>query len=129
MLNGSGVLWLNGPKGDFPVEFTPVSAMAVNTMRDYAEANPDIIRRVAAAFAEGARAVTERPAEVKAIVAKLYPDLDAATLDLLYAAESLGWRTAPLTPADMVREIAFVKSTGAQLPEIDRVDPASMLFP
>ena len=129
VLNKVGVLWLSGPKGDFPIEVTPVSAMAVNAIRDYAEANPDVIRRVAAAFAEGTRAVSERPADVKAIIARLYPDLDAATLELLYASESLGWKTTPLTPADMAREVAFLKSTGVPLPQIDGVPPAAMLFP
>ena len=67
--------------------------------------------------------------EVKAAVAKLYSGLDAPTLDLLFAAESLAWKVKPVTAKDMAREIAFMKSTGTPLPQIDSIDPASMLFP
>ena len=37
VVSGSGVLWLSGPKGEFPSEFTPSSSMIVASMRDFAE--------------------------------------------------------------------------------------------
>ncbi len=101
----------------------------LQTLRPFAEANPDLIKSVVAVFADLAKAVEERPAEVKAAVARLYPDLDAATLDILFAAESLGWKGNKPTAKDIAREITFVKATGMQLPQIDSLDPASMLFP
>ena len=62
------------------------------------------------------QAVRERPTEVKAAIAKIYPDLTRESLDLLFSSESLAWGATPLTPDDIRHEIAFVKSTGAQLP-------------
>ena len=62
-------------------------------------------------------------------MAKLYPDLDAPTLDLLFASESLAWKAKPLTPEDMAHEIAFVKANGTAPPQVDSLNPASLLFP
>ncbi len=128
VVKGSAVQWISGPKGELPREHTPASSSNVQAMRDHAEANPDLVKRVAAVFADFAKAIEERPAEVKATIAKLYPDIDAPTLDLIFASESLAWKTKPPTAEDVSREIAFVKASGARLPEIDAVDPASMLF-
>jgi ABC-type nitrate/sulfonate/bicarbonate transport system substrate-binding protein len=129
VVKGVGVLWIAGPKGELPAEHNPASAGNMQTMRAYAEANPDLVRRLAAVFADLVKAIEERPAAVRAELAKLYPDLDAATLDLLFASEAIGWKAMPLTPADMVKEIEYVKSGGAQLPLIDQIDPKAMLFP
>ena len=129
VVRGSGVLWISGPKGELPSEYTPASASGLQAMRDAAEANSDVMKRLAAVQADLARAIDERPADVKAAVARLYPDLDAKTLDLLFASESRAWKARPLTAKDMAHEVAFVKLNGVQLPQIDSIDPASMLFP
>jgi ABC-type nitrate/sulfonate/bicarbonate transport system substrate-binding protein len=129
VIKGSGVLWISGPKGELPAEFAPASSASLQVMRDVAEGNPDLIKRLAAVFADLVKAIDERPGDVKAAVAKLYPDLDPKTLDLLFASESRGWKAKPLMAKDMAHEIAFVKANGAPLPQIDSVDPALMLFP
>ena len=77
VVKGSGVLWLSGPKGELPAANVPATSGDMQAMRDFAEANPDLIKTVAAVFDDLAKAVDERPAEVKAAVARLYPDLDA----------------------------------------------------
>ncbi len=128
VIHRTGVVWISGPRGELPPEFTPVSTLNFQVMRDYAEANRELITRIIAVFVDLARAIDERPDVVKATAGKLYPDLDRATLDLLFASESLAWKTRPFTVADMAHEIAFVKSSGVTLPEIDRIDPASILF-
>jgi ABC-type nitrate/sulfonate/bicarbonate transport system substrate-binding protein len=129
LLKGSGVLWISGPKGELPAEFTPSSAANLQAMRDFAEANAELMKTVAAVFAELDAAITDRPAEVKAALGRLYRDLDASTLDLLFNAESAAWKAKPLTAKDIAVEIAYVKSSGAPLPQIDNVDPKSMIFP
>lgn len=129
IVKGQGVLWINGPRGDVPSEFTPTITAQLQTTRAFADANPDLMKAMRAVFADLAKAVAERPQEVKAAVAKLYPDLDARTLDLLYAAESLGWNPRPVTVQDIAREIAFVKATGMPLPQVESIDPASLLVP
>ena len=62
-------------------------------------------------------------------MAKVYPALDAKMLDLLFANESPAWKGHRITAQDMAHEIKMVKSTGVQLPQLDTLDPASMLYP
>lgn len=129
ILKGGGVLWLSGPKGELGADYSPASTGQLQVMRDFAEANPELVKSLAAALADLAKAIDERPADVKAAVAKLHPDLDAKTLDFLFPTESLGWKAKPPTPKDIAHDIAFTKLTGAALPQIDSISPASMIFP
>jgi ABC-type nitrate/sulfonate/bicarbonate transport system substrate-binding protein len=128
IINGSGVMWISGPKRELPAEFTPANAVTVNTKREFATANPDVIKRMTAVFADLSKAVEDRPADVKAALSKLYPELDARTIDLLWATESLGFNAKPLTSADMAREISFVKSSGIPMPAGAKLDPDAMVF-
>jgi ABC-type nitrate/sulfonate/bicarbonate transport system substrate-binding protein len=129
VIRGTGVVWISGPKREFPAGNMPTSQGNLQAMADFAQANPDLMQRLAAVIADVAAAVGERPAEVKAAVAKVYPALDAATLDLLFASESAAWRARTLTPEDVRHDIDFVRSSGIELPTIDAVDPASVLLP
>ena len=129
VIKGEAVLWISGPKGDMPPEYTPAISSQLETLRSYAEANRDLMQTLADVFVDFANAVDERPADAKAAVAKLYPDLDKQTLDLLFEAESRGWKRPMATPAEMAREIGLVKSSGTPLPQADQLSPAAMLFP
>lgn len=129
VVNGSGVLWVAGPKAELPADLRPRSNSVLLTLRDTAKANPEMIKNLQAVFADFVEAIDKRPADVKAAVAKVFPNVDARTLDVLFESESLAWRAKPLTPADIVHEIAYAKLGGIALPQIDGVDPASMLWP
>jgi ABC-type nitrate/sulfonate/bicarbonate transport system substrate-binding protein len=129
VLRGTGIAWINGPAGELPVEFRPGNASNLNTLRDFAEANPDLIREMRAVFAEFAQAVDERPGDVKDAIARLFPNLDGPTLDLIFDAESKGFHTKPLTREDMLREISFVKASGVDVPGLADLDPNAMLVP
>jgi ABC-type nitrate/sulfonate/bicarbonate transport system substrate-binding protein len=126
---GIGTLWFNGPAGDLPAQYTPGITSTFDTMRDFANANPDLIATVKAVFADLATSINERPAEVKAAMARLFPDLDNHSLDLLFGTESLGWRGGALTTEEMAHEIAIVKATITLPPAIDAIDPAALLVP
>ena len=54
------------------------------TKRDYALANPELIKRVTAAFTDFGKAVAETPAQVKATIARVFPSLEEKTLDLIF---------------------------------------------
>lgn len=128
VLNGSGIIWINGPKAELPQKFVPVNALTINAKREFAEANRDLVQRITATFAELARAVDERPADVKAAIARLFPDLDAKTLELLFETESVGFRVKPLTVADMANEMEYTKLSGVPLPGIEKVQPANLML-
>jgi len=126
--NGLGVVWLSGPKGEFPTLSAPASTSSFQARRDFADANPELMKRFADVFAEFVQAVDERPADVKAALSVIYRDVSAETLDVLFKAESAAWKAKPLTAKDMAYEVEFMKKSGANLPDIDKVDPATMLF-
>ena len=125
---GSGVLWIAGPSGDLPSAFVPASAAALQVMRDFATAKPDMVKALVAVIADLRLAIDTRPAEVKAAVARLYPELDAPTLDLIYAVESRAWQAAPLTAADIAHEIAYVQLSGGSAEQLKGIDPAAMVL-
>ena len=51
-LSGSGVVWLSGPKGDFPRARTPAHSASVQVMREFVDTKPDVTRRLIAAYAD-----------------------------------------------------------------------------
>jgi ABC-type nitrate/sulfonate/bicarbonate transport system substrate-binding protein len=129
VLSGKGVEWINGPKGQFPKEFLPGNTSTLNAMLAYAKQHPDLLKRVHSALEEFKQAVKERPSEVKAAIKKVFPNLDAATLDVIFDAESEGFQTTPITRESMVREMAFVKLNGVDLPNLDQIQPESLIYP
>ena len=128
VVNGTGIVWISGPKGELPPENTNTSSTGLQMLRETAEADPQLAKSFAAVFADLRKAIVERPADVKAAVSRVFPDLDAKMLEVLYASESNAWNARPLTAADMAREIEFVKAGGVPIPGIENVDPASLLF-
>ena len=128
VISGSGVIWINGPRGEFPPEYLPTDQSGLNAMRAFAEKNPEIVARVIATFEDFVRAVKERPAEVKTAIARLFPDLNAATLDLLFESESRSFSARPMTVEDMSRVIAYVKSSGVRILNLDDVRAADMVL-
>lgn len=130
VLDGSGVLWIAGPKGEIPQEFRPYNTAVTITTRDYAEANPEIVADLVAAFNDFNTAISERPEDVKAVIREVFPDLAPETLDPLFEAEAAAWTTEPLTPEMIAHEVNYVLGSNDQIPESVRdIDPATMIFP
>ncbi len=125
---GKAVVWVSGPKGELPQENMPASITGFHATKAFAEANPDLMRRVIDSYRTFSDILEKTPGEVRAAFGRLYPEQDPATLDLLFEAERPAWRARDVTPAHMKQEIAFMLASGVQLPGIDKVDPASMIF-
>lgn len=71
--------------------------------------------------------VRDHPGDAKAALAKAYSQLDAATIDTVYAAEAPNWIQPTFTVADIRQEIAIQVSSGA-LHGVEQIDPASVLL-
>jgi ABC-type nitrate/sulfonate/bicarbonate transport system substrate-binding protein len=125
---GTGVLWISGPKGELPADLTPSTSNFLMVLRPYAEAHPDLIKRIDAVYQDFIKALNERPDAVEAVIAKLFPSLDKPTVDMLFGMESYAWKAKKLTVDDMRKDIGFLKASGANVPNIDRIDPASLLW-
>jgi ABC-type nitrate/sulfonate/bicarbonate transport system substrate-binding protein len=102
---GQGVDWVSAPKGQLPEENTPASTALIAMMGGYVSANPQVVKNFNAAFAD--------------------LDTDAATLDLLFAAEASAWNAPPVSLRAIRRDIDFMKSDGTQVPD---VDPAGLVI-
>lgn len=129
VLKGSGIMWIVGPKGELPPEYLPASAADLQVMRNFAESEPALVQSVVSVISDFQEAVSNKPADVKNAVGRLYPELDPATIDLVYATESPAWAAKPLTAQDIAHEIAYVKLGGADLPDLASIEPASMILP
>jgi len=128
VLNETGIIWVSGPRGEFPPDLMPRSPASLMVMRPLAESDPDMVERLGAVFVDLAMAVAERPDEVKTAIGRAFPTIDAATIEVLYEVEKHGLMARPLTVEDIAHEIAYVKLGGADLPGIDSIDPAALLF-
>jgi ABC-type nitrate/sulfonate/bicarbonate transport system substrate-binding protein len=128
VLKGAAILWISAPKGDLLPEWMPASASVTAVAKDFAAANPDVAAKVAAVFADLVDAFANRPTDTKAAIAKLYPQMEAKTLDLVFSLESKAFITKPLTPADIAHEIKYMKASGADLGPIEKVEPAATLW-
>lgn len=126
VLNGSAVVWVSGPKGELPDENTPRSTLMLGMLKDYAEANPEVVRDIRGVFADFGKAIAEQPESVRATVDKLFSTMDDETRDIVYNSETHRWKTKPLTVDDIEHEIVFMKQMGTAIPE---VDPSELLFP
>lgn len=125
---GAAVLWMSGPKGELPEDLRSSTSNMVLVTHSFAEAHPDVVKDVDAVYRDFVKALDERPAEVKAIIAKLYPTLDQPTIEMLFVMESYAWKSKPLVPADVSKEIGFTKKSSSQLPGLDQIDPAAALW-
>jgi ABC-type nitrate/sulfonate/bicarbonate transport system substrate-binding protein len=128
VVKGMAVLWISGPRGDLPAQYIPANTSYVMTMREFAQANPEVIKGITATFAEFVDTFDARRAEIKAVVAKLYPTLDGPTLDLLFDVESQAWKAPPPNAKDMARDIAYVKASTDQPALLDKLDPATLVW-
>jgi hypothetical protein len=61
-------------------------------------------------------------------MSKIYPDVDSATMDLLFEAEHRVWRMRDINAADMQHEIDFIRASGTPIAGLDKIDPASMIY-
>jgi ABC-type nitrate/sulfonate/bicarbonate transport system substrate-binding protein len=127
VLKGDGVLWLMPARGDLPPQFMPSSASVTATTREFALANSGLVNSVTAVFAELSTAFADEPAEVKAAIAKLYPELNPETLNLIFSLEAKAFETGPLTQTDIVHDIEFMKRSGMELGPIEKVNTADLL--
>lgn len=126
--SGKGVEWISAPKGDLPDANVPRASTAFQTMRPFAEANPDLMRLVLNSYRDFSHILETNPGRVRAAMSKIYPDVDSATMDLLFEAEHRVWRMRDINAADMQHEIDFIRASGTPIAGLDKIDPASMIY-
>jgi ABC-type nitrate/sulfonate/bicarbonate transport system substrate-binding protein len=129
VLKGSAVVWISGPKREVPYEFTPASSVNLQMKRETAMAEPELAERLRAVATDLVEAISERPAEVRTAINTYFPNLSPAALDIIYDSEAGAWKAPPMTIKDVEHDAAFLKSTGAHLDGLDRIDLKTLLYP
>jgi hypothetical protein len=87
-----------------------------------------LMRQVIASYRDFSDILEKTPEKVREALGKLYPDVEPATLDILFNAEKDAWKIRPITTESMKQEIAFMRNSGSSLPGIEKLDPATMFF-
>mgnify|MGYP001023464581 CR=1 FL=1 len=123
---GFGTIWISGPKGEFLV--SPANSTMLIAMRNFASSNPELVRRTVAVFRDLGRIVVEQPDLVKKAIAKMNPDLDAATMDLVFETDSRGFAVGELTTRELEQDIQFMKNSGLSLPGVETITPADLML-
>jgi ABC-type nitrate/sulfonate/bicarbonate transport system substrate-binding protein len=126
LVSGSGVIWIPGPQ--VPRSSSSAIAASIQMMRNVADADPARAKSLAQVFADLSQAIAQRPAEVRAALGRLFPDIEPATMDIVFASESPAWQTDPITVEDMKHDIEVLKMAGAPIPNIERLDPATLIY-
>jgi ABC-type nitrate/sulfonate/bicarbonate transport system substrate-binding protein len=130
IVDGSGVEWISGPRGDLPKEFAPSHTAVTLATRKYIDENKETVDAVNAAFKDFAVAVEQRPDDVKAAIRKLFPDLNDQTLNRLFEAEAVAWKAGPITPEDIANEVKIARASNPQLPAfVEQIDSRRMIYP
>lgn len=125
---GKAVVWISGPKGELPRKNTPASITSFHTMRPFAEANSSLMKQILDSYRDYSNILEQSPDRVRGALAKIYPEIDPATLDLLFEAEHKGWIMRDVSLDDVKQDIAFMVASGISLPGIEKVDPVSLLY-
>lgn len=124
---GKAAEWIS-VKDELRPPFVPTMSSAVGTRADVIAAEPDLVRRMAAVVTDVGAAVKDRPADVKAAIARLYEGLDAQTVELLFRTEAPSWATRPLTEDQVNQEIAYLKAYALAPQGIETVDPKAIIY-
>lgn len=127
VLKGTGILWLNGPGGDFPADVSPASSECLLTTGAAAAANAEVIRRFRAALDDVAVLIKQRPDEAKRALASAYPQLEPAAVDLAFSQQADNWTHPQFSEADVRQQIKLLQAA-SRLPGLDKLQPQALLL-
>jgi ABC-type nitrate/sulfonate/bicarbonate transport system substrate-binding protein len=125
--NGSGVMWISGPKAELPERYLPSSSACLQTSETYAAAHPEVVAKLQATFAALASTIKDQPAEARRVLARAYPQLDAPTIAAIFRDDSPNWTHPIMTADDIRKEIAIQQSSGS-LKGVEAIQPSSVLM-
>jgi NitT/TauT family transport system substrate-binding protein len=110
---GTGSIYIDVLSGDVP-EFRDVIFMTLSAHPDTMRERPDLLRKVAQVFTEANRILLD-PNRGKALMAKMYPDMDAETNDKAYAALRQVWpESGHMTDAEAQASFDYLQPEGPQ---------------
>jgi ABC-type nitrate/sulfonate/bicarbonate transport system substrate-binding protein len=135
--NGSGVLWISGPKEELPEPVrptsssclqttAPASSSSIQTTGAYFKANRDTVRKLQQAIIAIAEFVEKEQVDAKRALAAGYPDLSAQEIDLAFKEQWRNWTKPFLNEADIRQELKLLISS-TKAPGLQQIDPTSAM--
>ena len=126
VVKGTGVIWISGPRAQFPAQHMPTSSACLQTSEAYAKANPEIVRKLQAMIVDLATFIKQKPDEAKVALGKAYSTFDTPTLDSVFEQDSDNWARPIFTEADMEQERRILEETQS-VPGLKDVDVKKLL--
>lgn len=113
IVDGQGVRWISLARGDVEL-FDRLPFVTVFARRDWAEANPERVADVQAAYADAiARLVDDPDASSAAIKAKFFPDMDQALWDDGYAQAKLAFLRGGTTTQELWQRLLKIQASSS----------------
>ena len=128
VLSAGGVMWIEGPTGQFPAEHTPTSSSTLMTTGEYIGTAPETVKKVAAAISKTAQLVMDDPAKAKANVRGRYGDVDAKIFDAAWEANNASY-TQPRVTAEQFAHDITVLPKELSTKEVLALDPKDLIVP
>lgn len=121
-----GVMWIEGPTGQFPDEFTPVSSSTLMTTGAFVESDPDTVKKIARAITRTAQYVVDNPDKAEANVRTRFTDVDEKIFDAAWQANKDSF-THPRVTADQFRHDISVLPAELLTDDVKKLDPEDLI--
>ncbi len=126
VINGTGVLWIDGPGGELPANVLPSSSSCVQTTGPFVAAHRDLVARLQKSIAAIAKFITEDQAAAQQALAASYKQLSPQEIDLAFKQQWRNWTKPTLTQADIRQDLKLLTDTN-KMPGLDKLDLAATL--
>jgi ABC-type nitrate/sulfonate/bicarbonate transport system substrate-binding protein len=128
VLQAGGVMWIEGPTGQFPADHTPVSSSTLITTQEEIDKDPDTVRKIAAAITKTAQLVADDPDAAKANVRKRFADVDQKIFDAAWEANKGSFVQPRVTAEQFAHDITVLPAELAT-PDVRALDPKDLIVP
>jgi ABC-type nitrate/sulfonate/bicarbonate transport system substrate-binding protein len=128
VLQAGGVMWIEGPSGQFPADYTPVSSSTLITTQDEIDKDPETVRKVSAAITKTAQLVMDEPDTAKADVRKRFADVDQKIFDAAWEANKASFVKPRVSADQFVHDITVLPEELAT-DDVKALDPKDLIVP
>ncbi|TDV56357.1 ABC transporter substrate-binding protein [Actinophytocola oryzae] len=121
-----GVMWVEGPTGEFPEDHTPVSSSTLMTTGKFIGSDPDTVKKVSRAIARTAQYVVDNPDKAEANVRTRFKDVDEKIFDAAWQANK-GSYIQPRVTADQFEHDISVLPEELLTDDVKKLDPKDLI--
>lgn len=127
VVEGQGVLWVNGHEGEWPGTSKLDFIVPLATPGETVENNPDRVVCTMAAYLEASQFIQEQPEEARQVIKDRFPDLGEDLFASIWETNR-GSYSNPIPEPEAIARVQEGAS-GEFAEEIKQIDPESVLLP